>query len=56
MAVINIIFHGMAGREVVDSVDVADYPSRKAADKEARRLCSEYAMAGMVCTTSPARA
>lgn len=40
---------GPQGRETVDSVDVQPeyWPNARAMRKEANRLCSEYAMAGM---------
>ena len=45
--IIYLNWRGPAGRETVDSVDPADWPSLDAAKAEASRLVCEYALAGM---------
>ena len=39
-------------RETIDEIDRADFPTARAFRAEVRRLCGEYAMAGMDCYPS----
>lgn len=45
-------YRGGCGRETVDELDPADFPTRKAFRDERDRLQSEYALAGMAVHTS----
>ena len=49
MKPIYLNWKGPQGRETVDEIDVQPeyYPNARAMRAEARRLCREYAMAGM---------